>query len=40
MNALFPSRTVAIYMARLFLTRTFGILFGLVLVLQTLDLLC
>ncbi|WP_028965117.1 LPS export ABC transporter permease LptG [Sphingomonas phyllosphaerae] len=39
MTALFPSRTVAIYMARLFLTRTFGILFGLVLVLQTLDLL-
>ncbi|PZQ61628.1 MAG: LPS export ABC transporter permease LptG [Sphingomonas taxi] len=39
MSALFPSRTVAIYMARLFLTRTFGILFGLVLVLQTLDLL-
>lgn len=39
MSAFFPSRTVAIYMARLFLTRTFGILFGLVLVLQTLDLL-
>ncbi|WP_028056961.1 LPS export ABC transporter permease LptG [Sphingomonas phyllosphaerae] len=39
MTAMFPSRTVAIYMARLFLTRTFGILFGLVLVLQTLDLL-
>ncbi|TCP33348.1 lipopolysaccharide export system permease protein [Sphingomonas sp. BK235] len=39
MTAFFPSRTVAIYMARLFLTRTFGILFGLVLVLQTLDLL-
>lgn len=39
MSALFPSRTVAIYMARLFLTRTFGILFGLLLVLQTLDLL-
>jgi lipopolysaccharide export system permease protein len=38
-SAFFPSRTVAIYMARLFLTRTFGILFGLVLVLQTLDLL-
>ncbi|GGB17613.1 LPS export ABC transporter permease LptG [Sphingomonas metalli] len=35
----FPSRTVAIYMARLFLTRTFAILFALVLVLQALDLL-
>ena len=35
----FPSRTVAIYMSRLFLTRTFAILFGLVLVLQSLDLL-
>jgi lipopolysaccharide export system permease protein len=35
----FPSRTVALYMGRLFLTRTFGILLGLVLVLQTLDLL-
>ena len=35
----FPSRTVALYMARLFLVRTFAILLGLVLVLQTLDLL-
>jgi lipopolysaccharide export system permease protein len=35
----FPSRTVALYMARLFLVRTFGILAGLVLVLQALDLL-
>ncbi len=35
----FPSRTVAIYMARLFLVRTFGILAALVLVLQALDLL-
>lgn len=35
----FPSRTVSLYMARLFLTRTFAILFALVLVLQTLDLL-
>ncbi|HEU0067520.1 MAG TPA: LPS export ABC transporter permease LptG [Sphingomonas sp.] len=35
----FPSRTVAIYMARLFLTRTFGIAAGLVLVLLTLNLL-
>lgn len=39
MSALFPSRTVAAYMARLFLVRTFGILFALVLVLQALDLL-
>ena len=35
----FPSRTVAIYMARLFLVRTFGMLAVLVLVLQALDLL-
>ncbi len=35
----FPSPTVAKYMARLFLLRTFAILFGLVLVLQALDLL-
>lgn len=35
----FPSRTVTFYMARLFLTRTFAILFALVLVLQALDLL-
>ena len=35
----FPSRTVVFYMSRLFLTRTFAILFGLVLVLQSLDLL-
>lgn len=39
MTGLFPSRTVAIYMARLFLVRTFGILAALVLVLQALDLL-
>ena len=41
MNAIsfFPSRTVAIYTARLFLVRTFAILFALVLVLQALDLL-
>ena len=39
MTSFFPSRTVALYMARLFLTRTFGILAGLVLVLQALDLL-
>ncbi len=35
----FPSRTMALYMARLFLVRTFAILFALVLVLQALDLL-
>lgn len=35
----FPSRTVSLYMARMFLTRTFAILLALVLVLQTLDLL-
>nr|WP_249403539.1 LPS export ABC transporter permease LptG [Sphingomonas sp. CFBP 13720] len=39
MRRLFPSNTVAIYMARLFLVRTFAILFALVLVLQALDLL-
>ncbi|HMO77294.1 MAG TPA: LPS export ABC transporter permease LptG, partial [Sphingopyxis sp.] len=35
----FPSRTMALYVGRLFLVRSFGILFALVLVLQTLDLL-
>jgi lipopolysaccharide export system permease protein len=35
----FPSRTVSLYMGRLFLARTFGILAALVLVLQALDLL-
>ena len=35
----FPSPTVSLYMARLFLVRTFGILAALVLVLQALDLL-
>lgn len=35
----FPSRTMALYVGRLFLLRSFAILFGLVLVLQTLDLL-
>ncbi|WP_174280576.1 LPS export ABC transporter permease LptG [Sphingomonas bacterium] len=39
MSSFFPSRTVAVYMVRLFLTRTFGILAMLVLVLQALDLL-
>ncbi|MCC2976950.1 LPS export ABC transporter permease LptG [Sphingomonas sp. PL-96] len=38
-NSPFPSRTVALYMVRLFLVRTFGILAALVLVLQALDLL-
>lgn len=38
-TSFFPSRTVSLYMARLFLTRTFAILFMLVLVLQSLDLL-
>lgn len=35
----FPSRTMAFYVGRLFLIRTFAILFALVLILQTLDLL-
>ena len=35
----FPSRTITLYMARLFLTRTFAILAALVIVLQALDLL-
>lgn len=35
----FPSRTMAVYVGRLFLIRSFSILFALVLVLQTLDLL-
>lgn len=37
--SLFPSRTVTLYMAKLFLTRTFAVLMLLVLVLQALDLL-
>ncbi|MDQ2878566.1 MAG: LPS export ABC transporter permease LptG [Pseudomonadota bacterium] len=36
---LFPSRTVTLYMVRMFLVRTFAFLFVLVLVLQLLDLL-
>src|SRR4051812_5587735 len=36
---LFPSRTVSLYMARMFLVRTFAILTALVFVLQFLDLL-
>ncbi|VVT14640.1 LPS export ABC transporter permease LptG [Sphingomonas sp. EC-HK361] len=39
LSGFFPSRTVAVYMARMFLIRTFAILFALVLVLQALDLL-
>lgn len=35
----FPSRTMSLYMARMFLVRTFAILAALTLVLQTLDLL-
>ena len=35
----FPSRQIAFYMVRLFLTRTFAVLFALVLILMTLDLL-
>ncbi len=38
-TSFFPSSTVALYMGRLFLARTFGILAILVIVLQTLDLL-
>jgi lipopolysaccharide export system permease protein len=37
--ALFPSRTIALYMAKMFLVRTFAILGVLVLILQSLDLL-
>ena len=35
----FPSRTIALYMGRMFLTRSFAILAALVLILMTLDLL-
>jgi lipopolysaccharide export system permease protein len=35
----FPSRTIAAYMARLFFLRSLAVLFGLVLILMTLDLL-
>ena len=37
--ALFPSRTIAWYMAKLFLVRTFAFLIGLIVILETLDLL-
>ncbi|EZP52609.1 MULTISPECIES: LPS export ABC transporter permease LptG [Sphingomonas] len=39
MSGFFPSRTISLYMARLFLVRTFGLLAALWLILQTLDLL-
>jgi lipopolysaccharide export system permease protein len=39
LTSFFPSRTVAIYMGRMFLVRTFAVLAALVLVLQALDLL-
>ncbi|MGF7149770.1 lipopolysaccharide export system permease protein [Sphingomonas zeicaulis] len=39
MMSFFPSRTLALYMARMFLLRTFAVLGALVVVLQTLDLL-
>ena len=35
----FPSRTISLYMAKMFLTRTFSVLGGLVVILMTLDLL-
>jgi lipopolysaccharide export system permease protein len=35
----FPSRTISLYMARVFLSRTFAVLGGLVVILMTLDLL-
>lgn len=35
----FPSRTISLYMARVFVTRTFAVLAGLVAILMTLDLL-
>lgn len=38
-NSFFPSRTITIYMARMFLVRTISVLGALVLILQTLDLL-
>jgi lipopolysaccharide export system permease protein len=38
-NSFFPSRIITFYMAKMFLVRTFAVLFALVLVLQTLDLL-
>lgn len=39
LSGMFPSRTITLYLARLFITRIFGVLFLLVLVLQMLQLL-
>ena len=39
MSSFFPSRTVSLYMGRMFLVRTFSIVAAMLLVLQTLDLL-
>ncbi len=39
LSNIFPSKTIAIYMAKMFLVRTFAILFAVALVLQTLDVL-
>ena len=38
-TSFFPSRTVTIYMARMFLVRTFAVMFGMVIILQALALL-
>lgn len=38
-NSMFPSRTITLYVAKMFVVRTLAVLFALVLVLQTLDLL-
>ncbi len=38
-NSFFPSRIITLYVAKMFLVRTFSILFAMVLVLQALDLL-
>ena len=39
LNRIFPSRTLALYTARMFVMRTFAFLAGLALILMTLDLL-
>jgi lipopolysaccharide export system permease protein len=39
LSGMFPSRTIAFYLARLFILRTFAILFALVIILQSLALL-
>ncbi len=38
-NSFFPSRTITLYVAKMFLTRTFAVLLMLAMILQTLDLL-